>query len=238
MPRLWLPVLCVVLACDKSPAPASTEQPAVVAPAAGGEPAGDPAASQDVATARPQDTAVPAAIGKPAPNFALPDLDGATHTLASHAGKTVVLEWFNPECPFVDYAHTKGPLVNLARQQVEQGVVWLAINSGAPGMQGADVATNATKVGKYAMTHPVLLDPDGVVGRLYGAEKTPHMYVIDGSGTLQYAGGVDNAPFGEVDGDQARADYLVLALAAVAASQPVTTPTAAAWGCTVTYAKQ
>lgn len=140
-----------------------------------------------------------AKVGEPAPTFSLPDLDGNTISLADFAGKTVVLEWFNPDCPFVQYAHGEGPLKSFAAEQSKAGIVWLAINSGAPGKQGTGVERNREAAKQWAIEHPILLDEDGKVGHAYGATSTPHMFVIDGAGKLVYAGGLDNAPFGRVD---------------------------------------
>lgn len=139
-----------------------------------------------------------AKIGEPAPAFTLTDLDGKQVTLAEFAGKTLVLEWFNPDCPFVKYAHGEGgPLRTMAKQRGDT-VVWLAINSGAPGKQGAGVERNREAKTEYGIEHAILLDESGEVGRAYGATNTPHMFVIDPAGKLAYAGALDNAPMGEV----------------------------------------
>src|ERR1043165_5320848 len=95
-------------------------------------------------------------IGKPAPDFTLKDLAGSEVKLASYKGKVVVLEWFNPGCPFVKRSHTVGSLVDTAKRHTKNGVVWLAINSGAPGKQGADLAANTEAVKTWSMEHPVL----------------------------------------------------------------------------------
>lgn len=141
-----------------------------------------------------------ATLGEAAPAFSLPDLDGKTVSLADFIGKTIVLEWFNPDCPFVKYAHGEGPLAGLAAEQTKAGVVWIAINSGAPGKQGAGAERNREAAKEWTMEHPILLDEDGKVGHAYGATSTPHMFVIDPAGKLVYAGGLDNAPLGRVDG--------------------------------------
>jgi peroxiredoxin len=141
-----------------------------------------------------------AKLGEPAPAFSLQDLEGKTVSLADFAGKTVVLEWFNPDCPFVKYAHGEGPLSTMAAEQTNLGVVWLAINSGAPGKQGHGAERNREAKAEWKLEHPILLDEDGKIGHAYGATSTPHMFVIDGEGKLIYAGGLDNAPLGRVDG--------------------------------------
>ena len=141
-----------------------------------------------------------AKLGEAAPAFSLPDLEGKPIALADFAGKTVVLEWFNPDCPFVKYAHGEaGPLRSMAKQQGD-AVVWLAINSGAPGKQGAGVERNREAKQEYAIEHAILLDESGAVGRSYGATNTPHLFVIDPAGKLVYAGALDNAPMGQIKG--------------------------------------
>lgn len=217
-----------VLGCDKpTPTPDAPQ-----ADAAGKAAPADGNAKSDGATT-PTTTA---ALGKAAPDFTLTDLDGKAHTLSQYAGTTVVLEWFNPGCPFVDHAHTKGPLVDMAAKEVAQGVVWLAINSGAPGKQGAGLEANREGVTRFGMTNPVLLDEDGAIGHAYGAEKTPHMFIVDAKGTLVYRGGLDNAPMGEPN-DGALQSHVAAALADLRAGKPVAVADTPAYGCSVKYAK-
>lgn len=242
--------------------PASTFTPAMLLPlvafaamasAAGGElgcaqkkaPDGAPAASATApeapgaapASAAPLASGAKAELGKPAPDFTLPDLDGAPVSLASFKGKTVVLEWWNPGCPFVKASHTKGSLKTAAKDAAKDGVVWLAVNSGAPGKQGH--GAEASREGKkaFGLEHPILLDATGDVGHAYGAERTPHVYVIDPSGTLVYRGAVDNSPDGEgesPEGDKL-VSYVAEALAAVKAKRAVATAETKAYGCGVKY---
>ena len=178
-----------------------------------------------------------AVIGKPAPDFKLKDLAGKEVKLASFKGKTIVLEWFNPGCPFVKKSHGVGSLVGTAKKHTKAGVVWLAINSGAPGKQGADVALNTEAAKTWSMEHPILRDETGVVGKAYGATNTPHMFVIDKKGVLVYAGAIDNSPDGE--GKSAEGGKLVnlvdAALEDVAAGKAVRTPSTKAYGCGVKY---
>lgn len=142
-----------------------------------------------------------AKVGEAAPEFSLPNTEGEAIALADFKGKTVVLEWFNPDCPFVVYAHEgEGPLVELGNEKTQEGVVWLAINSGAPGKQGAGAERNKQAKADWKIDYPILIDEDGKVGQAYGAKTTPHMYVIDPEGKLVYAGGLDNAPLGRVEG--------------------------------------
>lgn len=198
-----------------------------------------PAAQAPVDVAAPAAPAAPVAaeavVGQAAPDFTLTDVTGASHTLSAYKGKTVVLEWFNPDCPFVKYAHGQGgPLVGLPKTWIDQGVVWLAINSGAEGKQGAGKERNAAAVGEYAMVNPVLIDADGAVGRRYAAKTTPHMFIVDAQGVLVYDGALDNAPLGKVEAEP-RQDHVVAALTALAAGQPVAQGRTQPYGCSVKY---
>lgn len=176
-----------------------------------------------------------AAVGQPAPDFTLPDLSGAEHTLSAHRGKTVVVEWFNPGCPFVKHAHGEGGvLADMASTVTAKGdVVWLAVNSGAPGKEGHGVDTNKAAKSEWSLAHPVLLDEDGAVGRSYGAVTTPHMYVVDPEGTLVYQGAIDNKPLGKGDGEAV--NYVERALADLAAGRPVAIDKTKPYGCSVKY---
>ncbi len=181
-----------------------------------------------------------AAIGKPAPEFELRDLEGHSVRLSQFRGKTVVLEWINPECPFVRASHTKGSLKGYAEKVTDKGTVWLAINSGAPGKQGYGVDANVAGTRRYGMKHPVLLDESGDVGRAYDARHTPHMFVIDDRGVLVYRGAIDNSPDGEGESPSGGTlvNYVESALADLSAGRPVKTPETEAYGCGVKYASK
>jgi peroxiredoxin len=178
-----------------------------------------------------------AQLGAVAPDFELPDLDGKLVKLSSFRGKTIVLEWFNPGCPFVKASHTKGSLVDTAARHEKNGVVWFAINSGAKGKQGHGVETNREAKRRFNLPHPVLLDESGAVGRAYAAAHTPHMYVIEPNGVLVYRGAIDNSPDGEGDSPTGGklVNYIDAAVADVAAGKPVATPQTEAYGCSVKY---
>jgi peroxiredoxin len=177
-----------------------------------------------------------AEIGKPAPNFTLQDLDGKTVELSQFKGKTVVLEWFNPDCPFVKANHTKGSLKGMAKRFTEKGIVWLAVNSGAPGKQGHGVEVNKKGKEMYGIDYPILLDEKGEVGRMYGAKTTPHMYIIDPQGVLVYMGGIDNMPGSDPEPDEKVINYVEVALGELAAGKAITTKTSEPYGCSVKYA--
>ena len=175
-----------------------------------------------------------AKVGEPAPDFALPDLQGNTVELKSFAGKTVVLEWFNPGCPFVQYAHGEGPLATMAKDYMAKDVIWLSINSSAPGKQGHGVEANQEAVAEWKMENPVLLDESGEVGRTYGAKTTPHIFIVAGDGTLAYAGGLDNAPRGQVEGELV--NFAGASLDAMLAGGMPAAKETKPYGCSVKYA--
>jgi len=182
--------------------------------------------------------ALAADVGQPAPEFALQDLDGKVHKLSDYRGKTVVLEWFNPGCPYVVAAHTKGSLVDLARKQSKDGVVWLAVNSGAPGKQGHGVETNRAAAKAWSMSYPILVDESGAVGKAYGATNTPHMFVVSKDGRLVYKGAIDNSPDAERASPQGGVlvEYVSATVEDLGAGRPVRTPQTKAYGCGVKYA--
>ncbi|MGM0575014.1 MAG: redoxin domain-containing protein [Myxococcota bacterium] len=248
-----LTVICLVVGwatlagCreNREPVPVEAEPPAqeqaeepAPAPEEGDEPAaaGEGAAEAPAGEAREEVDEGPeeAEVGEPAPDFTLPAVEGGEVSLSDHRGETVVLEWYNPDCPFVKYAYTEGPLRDMAARHGEDGVVWLAINSGAPGKQGAGRERNARSKEGYGIDHPVLLDESGDVGRAYGATNTPQMVVVDDEGVVAYVGALDNAPLGKVRGDEHRV-YVEEALANVKAGREVSTTRTEAYGCSVKY---
>jgi hypothetical protein len=214
---------------DKAPAATTATPPAATPPAA------TPPAIAPGAPAPRESSPV---IGKPAPDFTLDALDGSKVTLSSFRGKTVVLEWFNPGCPFVQKSHSKGSLIDTAKRHTDGGVVWLAINSGGEGKQGFEPAMNLEAAKGWSLTHPILRDPTGTTGKAYGATNTPNMYVIDPAGVVVYAGAIDNAADAErgapIGGTLV--NYVDAALADLAAGRPVATPVTRPYGCSVKYA--
>ena len=200
----------------------------------------DPQASQGAApNTGSAATQAHASVGAAAPDFTLSDLDGHPVTLSSFRGKTVVLEWFNPGCPFVRKSHTsaKGGLKDYPARAVKDGVVWLAVNSSAAGKQGNDPKQNREVAAEYGMTYPILRDEDGKIGHVYGATNTPNMYVIDPKGTLVYRGAIDNSPDGEGESpkDGTLVNYVDAAIQAIKGNTPVKVPETKAYGCGVKY---
>src|SRR5690348_11970835 len=133
-------------------------------------------------------------VGATAPDFNLADAAGKTHSLSEFKGKYVVLEWFNPECPFVKKHYGSGNMQKLQQEYTGKGVVWLSIDSSAPGTEGNISGEQAEKIMTAWKTHQTafLLDPDGKAGRAYGAKNTPHMFIINPEGKIVYEGAIDS----------------------------------------------
>ena len=180
-----------------------------------------------------------AGIGDPAPDFTLTGTDGEEHTLSSYtdAGRIVVLEWFNPDCPFIKKHHAVHATMNELRDEfADRGVVWLAINSNSEGKQGHGLERNRAAREDYGMEYPVLLDASGKVGRLYGARTTPHMFVIGaGEGRpLLYAGAIDDNRSAR---DLGKTNHVRSALAAHLAGEEISPARTDPYGCSVKYRK-
>ncbi|MEQ8316681.1 MAG: thioredoxin family protein [Phycisphaerales bacterium] len=175
--------------------------------------------------------------GEKAPMFTLKDTEGKEHSLkailAKDSTKAVVIEWFNPGCPFVKKHHRNATtMTDLAKEHKNDGVVWIAINSGAEGKQGAGIETNKEAIEDFKITYPVLMDMDGKVGKAYGAKRTPEMYVVAKDGTVVYHGAIDSDPSPRTMGE---VNYVAEALKAYMAGETVATPRTQAYGCTVKY---
>lgn len=176
-------------------------------------------------------------IGAPAPAFTGLDTAGRTWTLADLAGKTLVLEWTNHDCPYVRKHYGSGNMQALQREATGSGVVWLSVISSAPGKQGNVSPAEADALTRQRGAAPtaVLLDPDGTIGRAYGARTTPHMFVIDGTGKLVYMGGIDDRPTSDPADIEGARNYVRAALADLAAGKPVTMAVTRPYGCSVKY---
>ena len=180
--------------------------------------------------------ALAAKVGQAAPDFTLSDLAGKPVKLSSLKGKTVVLEWVNPECPYVEKHYNSANLPGLQKEYAGK-VTWLAINSTREGHsefkspQQMDAWMKKTG-GAPAAT---LLDRDSKVGRLYGAVTTPHMYVIDAKGTLVYAGAIDDKRSTRQEDVKTAKNYVRVALEETMAGKTVSTASTTPYGCTVKY---
>ena len=167
-----------------------------------------------------------------APDFTLNSFDGRTFKLSDLKGKTVVLEWANPECPFWAYHYeTKNTMVDLAKKYRDKNVVWLAVNS----TNHTTAEANLEYAQKHEVPYPILDDRSGRVGRLYGARTTPHIFIIDPEGRIVYNGAVDSAPMGKVAEGSSVVNYVDQALAQMTAGQEISTATTPPYGCSVKY---
>ena len=174
--------------------------------------------------------------GQAAPNFTLTDSNGQKHSLSDYKGKFVVLEWFNPDCPFVK-KHYSGNMQLLQKEYTSHGVIWLSINSSAPGKQGSYTPQGFNKfmTEKAASPTAVLLDTDGKVGHLYAAKTTPQMFVIDPQGVLIYQGAIDDIPSTNVEDMTKAKNYVREALDSAIYGKPVVVNTTKSYGCSVKY---
>lgn len=176
-------------------------------------------------------------VGEPAPTFELKDYTGKAHSPAKHRGQYIVLEWTNPECPFVKKQYDGGNMQTLQKEWTAKGVVWLAIDSSAPGNEGnlsGSAAEEASK-GQYSSATHLLLDSDGTVGKLYSAKTTPHMFVINPEGKLIYAGAIDSIPSTNPTDISKATNYVNQALTEAMEGKPVSVPTSKPYGCGVKY---
>ncbi len=178
-------------------------------------------------------------VNSPAPNFTLPDSHGTEHSLSSYQGKFVVLEWTNPDCPFVRKHYVKSHnMQDLQKEYTGKGVVWLSINSSAPGKQGNYPPQKLNEINQERGASPtaLLLDPDGKVGKMYGAKTTPHMFVVDPKGNLIYEGGIDSKPTPDAEDIKTAKNYVKTALDEALGGNPVSNPSSQPYGCSVKYA--
>ncbi len=212
-----LPILAAVMltlaACQQAEAPAS-------APAVDTTPASTTAGQAGVA-----------------PAFTLTDSEGVQRSLADFRGKTVVIEWTNEGCPYVQKHYSAGAMQALQQEAVGDGVVWLTVISSAPGSQGhvAGEEARAWKARNSAHSTHLLLDPEGTVGKAYGAMTTPDMRVIDREGRILFAGGIDDKPTNKVEDLAGANNFVRAALEDVQANRPIRTAYAQPYGCSIKY---
>ena len=180
----------------------------------------------------------PAKPGSPAPAFAIVDVDGKTRKLSDYAGKTVILEWTNHDCPYVRKHYHSAPMQTLQKDMAKDGIVWLSVISSPAGEQGHVDAAKAKELTKARDAAPasILLDPKSQLARAYGAQTTPHMYIIDAKGTLAYAGAIDDKPSSSASSLTGAKSYVRQAVAELKAGKAVSEPATKAYGCVVKYA--
>jgi peroxiredoxin len=171
-------------------------------------------------------------IGKAVPDFTLKGIDGKTYQLSQFKGKVVVLEWTNPNCPFVQRVYKE--IMPSVQKKYSGKVVWLTVNSTNPDHSDFESAEDLKKTYDdwHASFVSMLLDPDGKIGKMFDAKTTPHMFIIDQDGKLVYAGGIDDDPRG---GKQDKVNYVDVALTNLLAGKEIPTSTTRSYGCSVKY---
>lgn len=176
--------------------------------------------------------------GALAQDFKLTDVNGKTVQLSQFRGKTVVLEWHNPGCPFVSKHYGSGNMQATQKTARQQGAVWLTINSGAKGKQGHMTGAEAKSLiaKQNIQSNNYLFDTKGLVGKAYGARTTPHMYIIDGSGLLVYQGGIDDKPTANPDDIKDARNHVLAALGEIKSGEKVSVAHSRPYGCSVKYA--
>jgi len=178
-----------------------------------------------------------AKLNESAPEFKLTDSNGSEHSLSDFKGKIVVLEWINYDCPFVKKHYDSKNMQSLQEKYTKEGIIWLAICSSNKGKQGnfSVEEINKRTNERGAKFTAYLIDEDGKVGKMYGAKTTPHMYIIDKSGMLVYAGGIDDKASTDVDDIQDAKNYVASALDELLAGKEVSVQSSTPYGCSVKY---
>ncbi len=176
-------------------------------------------------------------VGEPAPAFTATDTSGQTRQLSDFQGKYVVLEWFNPSCPFTRKHYNSGNMQGLQKEFTARGVVWLSLN--------ANERTNLfylspPKLARWtakqsAAPTATLMDEEGTVGRTYSARVTPHMFIVNPQGTLIYAGGIDSIASSRMEDIPAATNYVRQGLNEALAGKPLTAPVTRPYGCPIKY---
>ncbi len=177
-------------------------------------------------------------VGNPAPAFTLKSASGEEVSLSDFSGKIVVLEWTNPDCPYVKKFYKNGDMQAFQSEATSDEVVWLAINSSAEGRQGHQTVESAAElVNKHGIKATgYLLDHDGQVGKAYGATNTPHMFILNEEHFVSYQGAIDSIPSADsADVEQAE-NYVMKAVAELKEGGTVTMPVTKPYGCSVKYA--
>lgn len=170
-------------------------------------------------------------------NIPLTLANGEKTTLGAYRGQPTVLEWTNYQCPFVQKHYSSGNMQNLQATYTAKGVKWLSVISSAEGKQGyLNPKTAATDVSKANFKGTaVALDPTGTLGKQFGAETTPHMYILNAEGELVYMGAIDSIPSFNKDDITKAENYVTKALDEILAGKPVTTTQTRSYGCSVKY---
>lgn len=177
-----------------------------------------------------------AVVGQPAPAFKGVDAAGKPVSLDQYKGKYVVLEWVNPDCPFVKKHYDSGNMPTVQKYAADKGVVWLSVSTSADGDHARkSAAINDWVKAKQAVPAATIMDTGGAIGKAYGARTTPHMYLIDPSGKLVYAGAIDSKPSANPADIKGATNYMVQAIDESLAGKPLSQAVTKPYGCSVKY---
>lgn len=195
------------------------------------------AAAAITAAALVATTAAAAPVGDAAPAFKEVNTAGQTVQLSDFAGKTVVLEWTNNGCPFVQKHYNSGNMQKTQEAAAKDGVIWISVISSKPGSQGYVQAAGADKLTKDRSAHPtmVLLDPDGSMGHAYGAKTTPHMFIITPDQKIAYNGAIDSIRSTDTGDISKATNYVLAGLTALKAGKQPDPALTVPYGCDVKY---
>ena len=182
-------------------------------------------------------SALAVTAGTAAPDFTVTDSNGKPVRLADYRGRFVVLEWTNPECPFVQAQYGAATMQALQKEAAGRNVAWLAVNStnAASGEYKTGAQMNAWMQQKQAAPAAVLVDGTSATGRAYDAKTTPHMFVIDPRGAIVYAGAIDDKRSARESDRRTAHNYVRAALDEALAGRPVTVASTQPYGCSVKY---
>jgi peroxiredoxin len=177
-----------------------------------------------------------AVVGQPAPAFTATDLSGKPVSLADYKGKTVVLEWHNFGCPFVQ-KHYKSGNMQALQKKYGADVVWLTVNSTNAGHQDYMAPDKLAKALSDFGATPTrfVMDEPGTVGLAFGAKVTPHMFIIDPSGKVAYNGAIDDKRSASVEDVKTARSFVAAALDEMKAGKAVSNASNSPYGCTIKY---
>lgn len=176
-------------------------------------------------------------IGSPAPDFTVTDTTGKTQKLKDYAGKIVVLEWYNKDCPYVRKHYDSKNMQSLQANAKKSDIVWLTIISSAPGKQGHEAPSAAQKTASQegSQATAILIDDSGKIGKSYSAKTTPHMFVISKEGNLVYQGAIDSNSSSNPKTIPNSTNYVSAALDSLQKGEPVKVSQTKPYGCSVKY---
>lgn len=180
-------------------------------------------------------------VGDDLSAYSFMDSTGTQHTVSDFAGKPVVFEWNNPGCPFVVKHYNSQNMQNTQKFTSEKGAIWVSVNSSGEGKEGylkdnAEVQAYLTKTG--AMPTAYVLDPDGTIGKYFGATNTPQIFILDTNGKVAYTGAIDSVRSADPQDIEGATNYVKEAISALTQGKDVAMPATQPYGCSVKYAEK